>query len=275
MLETVLDGLVFPECPRWHEMSLFFSDMHDGKVYRMMSPGKADVVFELPNYPAGLGWLPDGTLQVVCMKERRLYRGGAPFTDLSALAAGQTNDMVVDREGRAYIGNFGFDLNAGEKPRSTVLIAVELDGSARVVAEDLSFPNGMVITPDGKTLIVAETFAGKLTAFDIAADGVLSNRRVFASIEGVYGDGICLDADGGVWVSCAEAFRTFRVVEGGKITHEIPHPGRHSYACMLGGSDGRDLFICTAEDHLPQKTVAMRSGKIERVRVDVRGAGLP
>jgi len=279
MLETVLDGLVFPECPRWHDKSLYFSDMHDGKIWRMTAPGKASKLFDVPNYPAGLGWLPDGTLQVVCMKERRLLRGTGggltPFADLSSIATGQTNDMVIDREGRAYIGNFGFDLNGGEEPRGTVLIAVDPDGTARAVADDMWFPNGMVITPDGKTLIVAETFAGRLTMFDIQADGSLKNRRVFAALQGVFSDGICLDAEGAVWVSCAEGFRTIRVVEGRGIVQEIPHEGRHSFACMLGGSDGRDLFICTAEHHLPQRTVEMRSGKIERIRVDVRGAGLP
>ena len=279
MLETVLDGLVCPEGPRWHDKSLYFSDMHDGKVWRMTSPGKAQALYDIPNYPAGLGWLPDGTLQIVCMKEQRLLRatsrGLEPFADLSPIATGQTNDMVIDRAGRAYVGNFGFDLNGGEEARGTVLIAVEPDGTARAVAEDMWFPNGMVITPDGKTLIVAETFAGRLTAFDIQPDGSLANRRVFAALEGLYSDGICLDAEGAVWVSCAEGHRTIRVKEGGKIVQEIPHEGRHSFACMLGGSDGRDLFICTAEHHLPQRTVEQRSGKIERTRVDVRGAGLP
>ncbi len=279
MLETVLDGLVFPECPRWHDQSLYFSDMHDGKVWRMCSPGNATKLYDVPSYPAGLGWLPDGTLQVVCMKERRVTRatpdGLKPFADLSAIATGQTNDMVIDRQGRAYIGNFGFDLNGGEQPRPTVLIALEPDGTGRAVAEDLWFPNGMVITPDEGTLIVAETFAGRLTAFDIEPDGSLSHRRVFAELEGIYSDGICLDAEGAVWVSCAEGFKTIRVLEGGKITHEIPHERRHSFACMLGGSDGRDLFICTAAHHLPQRTVEIRSGRIERVRVDVPRAGLP
>ncbi len=273
-LETVIDGLAFPECPRWHEGSLYFSDMHDGKLWR-----GSKKLFDLSNYPAGIGWLPDGTMQVVCMKERRLYRATAgalkPFCDLSAIATGQTNDMVIDREGRAYVGNFGFDLNAGEQPRTTVLIAVEPDGNARVAAEDLWFPNGMVITPDGKTLIVAETFASRLTAFDIVTGGALTNRRVFAALDGIYPDGICLDAEGAVWVSCAEGFKTIRVVEGGAITHEIPHEGRHSFACMLGGSDSCDLFICTASHHLPHKTVELRSGRIERVRVDVPHAGLP
>jgi sugar lactone lactonase YvrE len=278
-LEIVLDGLAFPECPRWRDGSLYFSDMHDGKVWRLNPAGEATKLFDVPNYPAGLGWLPDGTLQIVSMRDRRLLRstpnGLTTVADLSTLAPGYTNDMVIDREGRAYVGNFGFDLNAGAEPRATVLIAVEPDGCARAVADDMWFPNGMVITPDGKTLIVAETFAGRLTAFDIQAGGSLANRRVFATLEGIFSDGICLDAEGAVWVACAEGYKTIRVSADGKISDEIPHEGRHSYACMLGGEDRRDLYICTAEGHLPQRTVDLRLGKIERVRVEVPGAGLP
>jgi len=278
-LETVLDGLAFPECPRWRDESLYFSDMHDGKVWRLLPSGQATKLFDVPKYPAGLGWLPDGTLKIVSMLDRRLLRatpgGLSTVADLTSIATGNTNDMVIDREGRAYIGNFGFDLNAGAEPAATVLIAVEPDGRVHAVAEDMWFPNGMVITPDGKTLIVAETFAGRLTAFDIQPGGSLANRRVFAPIEGIYSDGICLDAEAGVWVACAGGNRIIRVIEGGKITHDIPLEGRHSYACMLGGADRRDLYICTAAEHLPRKTMLLRSGKIERMRVEVPGAGLP
>lgn len=279
LLETVLDGLAFPECPRWHDESLYFSDMHDGKVWRLFPSGEATKLYDVPKFPAGLGWLPDGSLEIVSMIDRRLLRctsnGPSPYADLSSIATGNANDMVIDREGRAYIGNFGFDLNAGATPCGTRLIAVEPDGRVRAVADDMWFPNGMVITPDGRTLIVAETFANRLTAFDIKSGGSLTNRRVFAPLEGIYPDGICLDAENAVWVSCAGGNKTIRVAEGGKITHEIPHEGRHSYACMLGGADRRDLYICTAEDHLPDKTLKLRSGKIERMRVDVPGAGLP
>jgi sugar lactone lactonase YvrE len=278
-LETVLDGLAFPECPRWRDESLYFSDMHDGKIWRLSPSGEATKLFDIPGYPAGLGWLPDGTLQIVSMRDRRVLRatskGVVTIADLSRLAPGNTNDMVIDREGRAYVGNFGFDLNAGAEPCATVLIAVEPNGRPLVVAEDLWFPNGMVITNDGKTLIVAETFAGRLTAFDIQGGGSLTNRRVFATLEGIFSDGICLDAEGAVWVSCAEGYKTIRVAGGGKIIQEIPHEGRHSFACMLGGADRRDLYICTAEHHLPDRTVPLRSGRIERIRVDVPGAGRP
>lgn len=276
---TVLDGLAFPECPRWHDGALFFSDMHAGTVWRLDAQGAATKVVELESFPGGLGWLPDGTLQVVSMKERRLYRMGAeglvPFADLTALATGYTNDMVIDRKGRSYVGNFGFDLNAGETPKPAVLICVEPDGAVRAVADDMWFANGAVITPDNRTLIVAETFAGRITAFDIEAGGDLTNRRIFADLPGVFSDGTCLDDAGGLWVACPEGHRVIRVVEGGTITDEIPLPGRDSYACMLGGEDRRDLYICTAEDHLPDRTILSRKGRIEVIRVEIPGAGRP
>jgi hypothetical protein len=152
--KTLLDGLVFPECPRWHDGALYFSDMHDGIVWRLSQEGQASKVLELATSPGGLGWLPDGTLQVVSMLDRHLLRltpeGLVTIADLSSFAAHPINDMVVDHEGRAYIGNFGFDVGQGEAPRPTVLLCVEATGGVRVVAEDLLFPNGAVITPDGR-----------------------------------------------------------------------------------------------------------------------------
>jgi sugar lactone lactonase YvrE len=201
--------------------------------------------------------------------------GTAPYADLSALATGYTNDMVVDRHGRAYVGNFGFDLNGGEEPKATALIAVEPDGRVHVACDDVWFPNGVLITPDGETLILAETFAARITAFDIQSGGTLANRRVFAELPGLYPDGTCLDAAGGVWVTCASGNRIIRVIEGGTVTDDIPLPGRHAYACMLGGPDRHDLYICTAQDHLPDRTVSLRSGCIEKLRVEKPGAGLP
>jgi sugar lactone lactonase YvrE len=253
--ETILEGLAFPECPRWHENSLFFSDMHDGAVWRLERGGRASKILEVPEQPAGLGWLPDGTLQVVSMRGRALLRmtpaGLVKFADLSGIATGQTNDMVVDAEGRSYIGNFGFDLNGGETPRPTVLIRVDPDGTVSAACEDVWFPNGALITADGRTLLLAETFAGRITAFDIEVGGARA------------------------WVALADAHRIIRVVEGGRVTHDVPLPGRHSYACMLGGPDRRDLYICTAEHHLPVKTLESRSGRIEVLRAEVPGAGLP
>src|SRR5579863_2626881 len=200
---VLLDGLIFPEGPRWHDGALYFSDMHAGIVWRVTPEGAANKVREFPGNISGLGWLPDGTMLVVSMTDRHLVRitpkGLQTASDLSSFATNPINDMVVDRTGRAYVGNFGFDLIKGEAPRPTVLLRVERDGNVRVAADDLHFPNGMVITPDGKTLIVAETYGARLTAFDIQLDGALANRRVFAAVEGMRPDGICLDAEGAVW----------------------------------------------------------------------------
>jgi sugar lactone lactonase YvrE len=276
---VLLDGLIFPEGPRWHDGALYFSDMHGCVVWRLTPEGKASKVREFPGHTSGLGWLPDGTMLVVSMDDRRLLRltprGPETAADLSTLVANPINDMVVDHKGRAYIGGFGFNLFKGEDPRATVVLRVEPDGEVRVAASDLHFPNGMVITPDGKTLIVAETLGARLTAFDIQSDGALANRRVFAEIEGLIPDGICLDAEGAVWVAWPGSNKIIRVRDGGEITDTILLPDRHAYACMLGGADRRDLFICTARGHMPEDLAKGRAGNIEVVRVDVPAAGLP
>jgi sugar lactone lactonase YvrE len=277
--KVLLDGLIFPEGPRWHDGAFYFSDMHAGIVWRLTPEGSAGKIHEFPGNVSGLGWLPDGTMLVVSMMDRHLLRldpqGVLMAADLSSFVSSPINDMVVDRKGRAYIGNFGFDLIKGETPRPTVLLCVGPNGSVVVAAEDLHFPNGTVITPDGKTLIIAETFAARLTAFDIQQDGALTNRRVFAAVEGMRADGICRDAEGAVWVAWAGGNKIIRVREGGEIADTIPLPDRHAYACMLGGADRRDLYICTARDHLPSVAKEQRAGKIEVVRVQVPGAGLP
>ncbi len=277
--KVVLDGLVFPEGPRWHDGALYFSDMHDNKVWRLTPEGAASKVADFPGHVSGLGWLPDGAMLVASMADRRLLRltqsGPVTAVDLSTFVANPINDMVVDRRGRAYVGGFGFDLLAGETARSTVLLCAEPGGGVQVAADDLHFPNGMVITPDGKTLIVAETLGGRLTAFDTDAKGGLTNRRVFAAIDGLIPDGICLDAEGAVWVAWPGSNKVIRVREGGEIADTIPLPGRHGYACMLGGTDRRDLYICTAPGHLPEDFGKQRGGKIEVVRVEIAGAGLP
>jgi sugar lactone lactonase YvrE len=277
--EIIVEGLVFPECPRRRDGTLYFSDMHDGVVWKV-TPGQPPArVVDVPSLPAGLGFTPDGSLRIVSMVDRRLLQltseGLATVADLSSFASHFTNDMVIDEVGRAYIGNFGFDLNHGESPRPTVLLSVEPGGQIRAVADDVLFPNGMVITPNGKTLILAETFGFRLTAFDIQPDGGLANRHVFAPLGGINPDGICLDAEGAVWVTCPGANKVIRVREGGEIAQTIPLPGRDSFACMLGGEDRRTLYICTAPHFLPEITKPARAGRIEAVRVEVPGAGLP
>jgi len=275
----LLDGLAFPEGPRWHDGRLFFSDQHDRRVLVMDAGGKAETVVEVPQQPSGLGWLPDGRMLVVSMLDRRVLRLEddrlVEHADLSSLASGECNDMVVDIRGRAYVGNFGFDMYGGEEARETCMIAVEPDGSTRVVADGLAFPNGTVITDGGFTLIVGESYAGRLTAFTITGDGALVARRVFAQLQGAVPDGICLDAEGAVWVACPLTGRCLRIREGGEVLDEIAVSNNFAYACMLGGEDRRTLFMCTAPSSDPQETVRARSGHIESLEVDVPGAGLP
>ena len=277
-LSTLIGGLSFPEGPRWRDGRLFVSDFYTHRVLAVGLDARSEVVAEVPNQPSGLGWMPDGSLLVVSMRDRRLLRltGGVlrPVADLGALATGPCNDMVVDAAGRAYVGNFGYDRHAGESARSTCIVRGDPNGKAVAVADDLVFPNGMVITPDGRTLIAAETFADRLTVFDVAADGGLSSRRIFAALPGVAPDGICLDAEGAVWVADPRGKQVLRVFEGGKISRQIPLGERGAYACMLGGADRRTLFICTNTGAGPGMT-DKRDGRIEMLRVEVPGAGLP
>ena len=275
---VLLDGLRFPEGPRWHEDRFWFSDMHAGRVIALSMDGTVETIVEVEGEPSGLGWLPDGRLLVVSMQDRRLLRldldGLTEVADLSSLASFHCNDMVVDAQGRAYVGNFGFDLHKEETPIGANLILVHPDGRAQIAAKDLRFPNGTVITPDGKILIVGESFGGCLTAFDVAEDGSLHNRRLWAQLEGAVPDGICLDEEGAIWVaSPVGTGGVLRVREGGEVTDriEVEH---EAFACMLGGPDRRTLFICTAPDSDPAKT-GDRRGRIEMVEVDVPGAGLP
>jgi len=269
---------MFPEGPRWHDDRLWFSDMQGLHVTTVDATGKSEKIIEVKGSPSGLGWLPDGRLLVVSMLDRRLLRldpeGLVAVADLNHLASFHCNDMVADKQGRAYIGNFGFDYAANAPVEPAEIILVTPDGHARIVAENLLFPNGTVITPDGQTLIVAETFGNRLTAFDLESDGSLSNRRIWANLEGFFPDGICLDAEGGIWVAAPHPGEVVRVLQGGDITHRVSVSTR-PYACMLGGDDGRKLFVCTAGSAIPDEVHAMPGGKIETVKVEVPGAGLP
>lgn len=277
--EVVADGLRFGEGPRWHDGRLWFSDMHAGWVCALAPDGTLERVVEVEHEPSGLGWLPDGRLLVVSMQDRRLLRREADGSlvthgDLSAFATFHCNDMVAAADGTAWVGNFGFDLHGGGEPCTANLIRVDPDGTVSLAAEELMFPNGTVITPDGATLIVGESFAGRLTAFEIAPDRSLTNRRVWAQLpEGKVPDGICLDAEGGIWVASPTSDDCLRVLEGGEVT-DVVELDRGAFACMLGDDDRRTLYICTAKDSDPAKTDA-RTARIERVRVDVPGAGLP
>jgi len=280
---VLLDGLVFPEGPRWHDGKLWFSDIHAYKMMAVDPEGRSEMVASVPQHPSGLGFLPDGRPLVVSVLDRLLLRldpdGLHTHADLNAVDCILPNDMVVSEDGRAYIGDDAFEISAGP-PRPGNIILVTPDGDARVVADGLMYPNGMVITPDGKTLIVAETIGRRLTAFDIAPDGSLSGRRPFAdlaagAIGGAHPDGICIDAEGAIWVSSPPTSEFVRVREGGDITHRIPVPGKWAVACMLGGEDRRTLFLCTAETTLQGLGQGKSIGWIETVRVDIPGAGRP
>jgi len=278
--KVLLDGIVFPEGPRWHKGKLWFSDIFGKKVMTVDEKGHSEVIATVPERPSGLGWLPDDRLLIVSMHNQQLLRldpdGLHTVADVKSLVKGDINDMVVDPQGRAYIGSMGYDVFAGESHGLGNIVMVTPDGKARVVADNMEMPNGPVITPDHKTLIVAESFGHRLTAFDIAADGSLSGRRVFAELGEGVPDGICLDAEGAVWVSSPFTHEFIRVRQGGVAAERVPlSEGKLAVACMLGGEDRRTLFLLTAETTMEELSKGNSKGYIETVRVDVPGAGLP
>src|SRR4051812_22577089 len=295
-IRTVLDGMSYLECPRWHKGRLYVSDFYTQRVVAvdLDGGGEAETVAAVPGQPSGVGGMPDGTMLVVSMRDRRVLRvsdSGEPevHADLSELAPWHLNDMVVDAEGRAYVGNFGFDIMAGATIRSTCIVRVDPDGTAAVAAGDLRFPNGTVIFPDGRTLVVAETLAARLTAFDVGDDGSLANRRVWAQIGeaaetddmgeliaagGVAPDGIALDAEGAIWAADALGGRVIRVREGGEVVEEIA-PGTGVFACGLGGADGRTLVMCAAPSFAEHERRDTREAQLLACEVDVPRAGLP
>ncbi|MFX0020264.1 MAG: SMP-30/gluconolactonase/LRE family protein [Promethearchaeota archaeon] len=270
---VLLKDLKFPEAPRWHDKSLWFSDMEDRKVISVNVKGEIETILEVPKRPSGLGWLPNGRLLVVSMEDRKLFEleSGAlkEFADLGGLATYHLNDMVVGKKGCAYIGNFGFDYINNQPFIPAVIIMVTPEKEAKIVAENMSFPNGMVITPDGKTIIIAETLSARLTAFDIKNDGSLTNRRCWADLKSIPPDGICLDEEQAIWVAAPGQHRVVRVFEGGTIT-DIVEIKNEAYACMLGGPNLTTLFIASSTSHHIRE-----KGQIEYVEVDVPKAGFP
>jgi len=291
--KKLIGDLAFTECPRWRDGRVYFSDQHSHRVFAVSMDGSAEVVAHVPQRPSGLGFLPDGSLLIVSMLDRRILRletDGtlALYADLATLASGDTNDMVVDHEGRAWVGNFGFDLHGGAPACTAGLICVEPDGSAHIAADGLGFPNGTVLTPDGRTLIVAETLMNRLSAFEVNA-GKLGERRTWAAFgpppdstsadeivarADVVPDGICLDAEGAVWVADITHSRLIRVAEGGRILQSLPTP-MPPFACMLGGDDGRTLFACVAPTFHEAEVKALMNSAVLMARVHVPHAGLP
>ena len=293
-IAAVVTDMAYLECPRWHDQRIWFSDFYTYRVYSALEDGgDLRVEAEVPQQPSGLGWLPDGRLLIVSMRDARVLRREPDGTlvchaDVSGHVNGLLNDMVVDSRGRAFVGEFGFDLMGGADLRPGRVLRIDPDGTVTVAAQDLWFPNGSVITADG-TLLVDETFGNRVSAFDIAEDGTLTNRRTWAKFgelptERELGkmlpqiviapDGCCLDADGQLWVADGLGGRVIRVREGGEITAEIP-AGTGVFACMLGGADGRTLFACTAPDFAEEARKNAREGSLVAARVDTPGAGLP
>jgi sugar lactone lactonase YvrE len=292
--KPLISGLSFTECPRWHDERLYFSDFYMRRVFAVALDGTKEIIAEVPGQPSGLGFLPDGRMLIVSMRDRKIMRREldgslVECADLSNLAPWHLNDMLVDYQGRAWVGNFGFDLTSGAKVTTTNLICVDPDGCAKVAASGLGFPNGMVLTPDGNTLIVAETLMNRLSAFDVIS-GVLGKRRTWAAFGeaptstdfttlfsqvDVAPDGICLDAEGAVWVADAKNARCIRVAEGGNILEELKTDGLGAFACMLGGADGRTLFVCVAPTFHEAEAAANHRAAIWTTNVDIPRAGLP
>jgi sugar lactone lactonase YvrE len=245
-LQTLMTGIAFGESPRWHDDRLWFSDWGTQEIIAVDLEGESEVIVRVPSFPFCIDFLPDGRLLIVSASDRLLLRrepDGPLVThaDLSTLSEHPWNDIVVDGRGNAYIGNIGFDFPEAEFAPGTLAL-VTPDGSARQVADGVAFPNGIVVTPDNSTLIVAESYANRLTAFDITADGSLSNRRMWAELGGGVPDGICLDAEDAVWYGDVPNKRCVRVREGGEVLQTIALD-RGCFACMLGGPDGKTLFM--------------------------------
>ena len=292
--EVLVDGFSYLEAPRWHDGRLWLSDFYTHRVIAVSADGSWEHIATVPGQPSGLGWLPDGRLLVVSMRDRKLLRLDdgqlVVHADLSAFTDSDLNDLVVDSFGRAYVGNIGFDVHGGAALKSTNLVCVDPDGHARTVAKDLVVPNGSVLTNDGRTLIVAQTFGQQLTAFDVGEDGSLSGRRIWASFGDnpdsddlgtvlaaiqVAPDGICLDADGAIWVADALGHRVLRVAEGGEIL-EVVSTGEHAvFACTLGGMQDSTLFLCVAPSFNEEERKTTREAKVLVRPVTARRAGRP
>jgi sugar lactone lactonase YvrE len=288
-VNLLAEGFYFGEGPRWRDGRLWFSDFYSQRVVSVSPAGDLRTEVAIDDQPSGLGWLPDGSLLIVSMTKRQVLRRSPDgaidvHADLGAIADFHCNDMVVGRDGWAYVGNFGFDLDAAiaadgvesvvARHPTAKLACVSPTGAVSVAATELHFPNGSVITPNGKTLIVAETLGGGLTAFSIGEEGRLSDRRVWASTGSRVPDGIALNANGAIWVANALAPECALFAEGGKVLDVIA-TGDPCYACMLGGEDGRTLFMLTAPSSNHAAAAASPKGKLLTSTVDAPHAGLP
>jgi len=275
-VRTLLTGGAFFESPRWHDGRWWVSDFFRRHVLAVDEDGRVEEIVRVDAMPSGLGWLPDGSLLVVSMRDRCVLRVRdgelAVHSDLSELCDWHANDMVVAADGRAYVGNFGFDLGS-ERPRATALVRVETDGRAARASDDLLFPNGCVLADDGRALVVAETWAARLTEFSVDGDGALSNRCTFAVVSRTAPDGCTLDAEGCIWFADARSNKCLRVARGGDVRDIVMVPdGLRCFACMLGGEDGRTLALCAASSYDEDKP---RDAVVFTTRVAVPHAGRP
>jgi len=277
-LTELASGFVFLEGLRWRDGHLWMSDMWGDACFHLSAAGEAQTICKAPNRPSGIGFLPDGVPLVVSMTDRKLMKlvdGQLElYADLSSVATGELNDIMVDSSGRAYVGNFGYDLFGGAEAETANIAMVKPDGTVSVVADDLVFPNGMVLIDDGRTFVVSETFANRLTAYDVDSDGNLSNRRVYMDLGERTPDGLCVDSQDGIWVSSFVTGEFLRVTREGVISDHIACGDKRGVACTLGGDDGRTLFCSTFGGHLEDMTERKPLGAIETVRVDVPGVGI-
>lgn len=294
-LEVAVDGFHYLEGPRWYQNTLWFVDFYTQGVYRVNDKGIAKKIVHIEQQPSGLGWLPDGRMLVVSMKDRKVLRlendgNLVVHADIWEHCGGHANDMVVSANGNAYVGDFGFDLMGGADHKNTGLVLVKPDGSSQIVAEELAFPNGMVISSDQKRLIVNELFGNKITQFDINEDGSLENKRDFANFgelgnepnlglrienASILPDGLALDMDGAVWIADTLNQRAVRIAEGGEILETIDTAPDGIFAVTLGGQDGKTLFMCAAPDWDETSRKAETKGRMLAVQVNVGHAGTP
>ena len=274
----LIDGLGFPEAPRWHEGRLWLSDIAKQQVLAVTLDGDVEVICEVAGAPSGLGWLPDGRLLVVSMHDRAVLRldpgGLAIHADLHHLVSADLNDMVVDSNGRAYVSNFGYDATT-EEPAPTGIVCIQPDGSSRMLGSELLRPNGMALSADGRTFVVAETRVHRLTAFDVVDGGALDHPRPFGDLgSGSWADGVCIDAEGGMWVGDPRRSRCVRVMEGHGVTEAVA-TDVPAIACALGGADRRTLFVTEAPVRPMTEGARDPQGRVEYLHVPVAGAGWP
>jgi sugar lactone lactonase YvrE len=277
-VKTLLGGVAMGESPRWHEGRLWFCDWGKQEVVAVDLDGRSEVILRRQSFPFSIDWLPDGRLLLLSSRDGQLLRqepDGPLVThaDLSRLSGRPWNELVVDARGRAYVNNIGFDFPGGEFAPGVVAV-VTPNGEIRQVAGGVAFPNGMAITPDNSTLILAESYGNKLTAFDIDPDGNLTNRRTWADLPGDHPDGICLDTDGAVWYGDVGNKHCVRVGPGGEVLQTV-ELDRGCFACMLGGADRRTLFLIATDYSNPATLMSGRTGQVLTVPAPAPGAGRP